>query len=667
MKKIIHIIFYLSLMMVSVSLLSTTAYSDPAKLKVGFVVGMPPYQFLDSNQNPVGVHIDILNAIIAETDIEIEYIAKQSKSECLDAYNKGQLDIVLGALLSDRTGYYGYTTSEISSSTLFMLASKEFLANNPHFSEGGHVAAFEYGTASYYLITSLGANRYIVSRNQEDVVESALNKGADLIIGVKDSILYQLKQKSVEDDYVIVHTNLDTISYGMVVREGDAVLLNFINSGIAALRASPDYEKILNKWIEQDDRSNWAVFIMQYLFIIVLIALAVVAYIIISYNVNKLLKKQVGKKTYELSRANMELEKRIHQIEMESNLRNKIVELSPSAIIIFNYEFKITFVNTAAKAMLYNETGLYGENLLETPVYGDIVKPLFKNVFEPGFFLENQKYTMTLDDESRTFTCSIVQISEYDQITGALLTVVDITGEEIEKQKSIEKEKNKALSRLVAGIAHEIRNPLMSIHTFASLIKTRGEEKEFQTDFAEFIPRETSRINKLVQGLIDYAKPVNGEIERVQISEIINNCLYLVNTMRKTNRISLETDIDSNLIIMANKNQIQQVIINIILNSLESIEEKIGLNPDIIPLKVRIEAFAKKSNAIIRITDQGMGMNKEKIKKCTEPFFTTKKSGTGLGLVLTKQYVEENGGVLTIESKEFEYTTIILTFRRVDK
>jgi len=644
------------------------AHAVKTKLKVAFVTGLPPYQFLDEAQNPVGMHIDILNAIARDNNLIIEYIPMRSKRESIEAFKNGKVDLVLGTLLSDKASYNGYTTSEISSSTLYMIASNDFLEMNPDLSDGSYVAVFEYGTASYYLVSTLGATRYVVTGNQEEVMEVAKKERADLIVGVKNSILYQLSQESIEDNFTTIHDHMDTISYGMVVREGNSILLHLLNNGIASLRSNPEYEKIRNKWIIKEDPDYWKDIVKPYINILVLIALCSGIYIMVSAHINKLLKKQVAKKTSELSEANSELEKRLHQIEVESDLRNRIIEVSPGGMVLFDRSFHITFMNSGALSLAKIEQDPVGQNLLNFPVLGEILKPLSDHVFKGGYALENQTYRLIANDEMRTFRCNIAQILEYGKIAGALFTVVDVTGEEIEKQKVFEKEKNRALSRLVAGIAHEIRNPLMSIRTFATLINTRGDEKEFQNDFAEFVPRETDRIHRLIQGLIDYAKPVKGDVEEVLVRDIINDCLYLTQTMKKTKQIKLETDIDDNLRIRVNSNQIRQVIINIILNSLESMEKRLTLYPNSISesLVMKIRAHPHKSSAVITITDQGMGMNEKKLKKCTEPFFTTKEKGTGLGLALSKQYIEENGGTLLIESKELDYTSIQLIFRRVN-
>ncbi|KUO71889.1 MAG: hypothetical protein APF77_07195 [Clostridia bacterium BRH_c25] len=642
------------------------AYALNEELKVAFVTGLPPYQFLDESQNPVGMHIDILNAIARENDLMIEYIPMKSKRESIEAFNKGKVDLVLGTLLSDKTYYKGSTTSEISSSKLYMIALKDYWETNPNLSNGRAVAVYEYDTVNYYLVSSLGAIRYIVTGNQEEVMEVAKKGRADLIIGVKNSILYQLRQDSIEDKYTTIHNNIDTISYGMIVHENSGNLLHVLNNGIASLRSSSEYEKILNKWIVTDDQDYWKKIVKPYIYFLVFIAFCSMIYIIVSYNINKLLKNQVDRKTGELSAANLELEKRLQQIEAESDLRSRIIEFSLGGMVLVDCSFNIIFINKVALSFARIEQNPVRQNLLDFPVLGEIMKPLSDHIFKGEHSLENQTCRLMTDDETRTFRYNITQTYECGKISGALFTIVDITGEEIEKQKIFEKEKNLALSRLVAGIAHEIRNPLMSIRTFATLINTRGDEKDFQSDFAEFVPRETDRIDMLIQGLIDYAKPVKGDIEEVLVKDIIKDCLYLTKTMKKNKQIELETDIDDHLCITVNSNQIRQVIINIILNSLESMEKRLTLHPDSIskPLIMKISAYAHRSSAVITITDQGMGMDGTKLKKCTEPFFTTKEKGTGLGLALSKQYVEENGGTLVINSKELDYTSIQLIFRR---
>ena len=117
---------------------------------------------------------------------------------------------------------------------------------------------------------------------------------------------------------------------------------------------------------------------------------------------------------------------------------------------------------------------------------------------------------------------------------------------------------------------------------------------------------------------------------------------------------------------MANRDQIKQVLINIILNGMESMREKLADAPER-QLKLTIMLTGENGVSRITIRDEGMGMTQQAIERCMDAFFTTKRAGTGLGLTLSKQYVQENNGQLTISSQPGEFTEICITFRREDQ
>ena len=127
-------------------------------------------------------------------------------------------------------------------------------------------------------------------------------------------------------------------------------------------------------------------------------------------------------------------------------------------------------------------------------------------------------------------------------------------------------------------------------------------------------------------------------------------------------RIRLELQIEDNLYVQVNKDQLKQILMNILLNSIESMKEKLLTTDGILTLS--ITAGSEANCIMIQIRDEGTGMSPEQLDRCTEIFFTTKRAGTGLGLALSKQYIEENGGHFHIESQQGVYTSIKLLFAR---
>ena len=127
----------------------------------------------------------------------------------------------------------------------------------------------------------------------------------------------------------------------------------------------------------------------------------------------------------------------------------------------------------------------------------------------------------------------------------------------------------------------------------------------------------------------------------------------------------METKQDEDLQIHVGKNQIKQALINIIMNAIESMEKKLKEQPELAGhLTLRVSTAAEGDRVLITISDEGCGMNEKELRRCTDPFFTTKTKGTGLGLAVSKSYIEENGGILFIDSREREYTRITLEFPR---
>ena len=265
--------------------------------------------------------------------------------------------------------------------------------------------------------------------------------------------------------------------------------------------------------------------------------------------------------------------------------------------------------------------------------------------------------------ELHTYHCNVLPVDNEGVGGALLLTVSDITKEEQMKRLAFEKEKNSALNRMVAGIAHEIKNPLMSIRTFATLLTTRRGDQQVQDMFAEFVPDEVDRISTLIDGLLNYAKPSKGEVAFVNIGKIIKECSYLTQPVADKGYIEVEVLTEQDLIIQADKNQIKQVLINLILNAIESMEKKIERGEQgKPPMVLKIEARTLENEAVITMLDQGCGMSEKEVQRCIDPFFTTKATGSGLGLALSKNYIEKNGGKLLIESRQNEYTKITIKF-----
>ena len=243
------------------------------------------------------------------------------------------------------------------------------------------------------------------------------------------------------------------------------------------------------------------------------------------------------------------------------------------------------------------------------------------------------------------------------------MSIDDITEKLKLQQKIFNEDKNLALNQMIAGIAHEIRNPFMSIKTFIELIPLKINNKNFQKQLTEIVPKEVDRVDNLIRNLIDYSKPEDNIKENIDLFEIIKSSIALIEPTLKQNKINLIIEKEGRHIVYADKDQLKQVFINILLNGYDSMIEKKRLNENA-EMNMYIKLWVDKDYSVIQIKDEGIGMTEEQIERATEPFYTNKSQGTGLGLYLTKQFVEENGGTILIESSLSEFSQITLKFRR---
>ncbi len=239
------------------------------------------------------------------------------------------------------------------------------------------------------------------------------------------------------------------------------------------------------------------------------------------------------------------------------------------------------------------------------------------------------------------------------QNAGNVLVIKDITEqkERAELEKLLmQSEKLFTLGKLAAGVAHEINNPLttISLHTQIMLKKTRDEKTNNRL---EIINRETNRAARIVKRLLEFAHQSEPKISSLDINREIDNVLNVLEP--QLDRTKITTDLEPLPLIMADGEQIQQVIMNMLTNSIQSITT----DGEII-----IKTAAKNDHIEISITDNGCGISHDNIGRIFDPFFTTKipGEGTGLGLSICYGIIKKHNGSIDVKSEVGTGTTFTI-------
>ncbi len=257
----------------------------------------------------------------------------------------------------------------------------------------------------------------------------------------------------------------------------------------------------------------------------------------------------------------------------------------------------------------------------------------------------------------------IIPSTGHDEIT-QLTRSLNRMAEQLKSLMSarIQMEKKVTQGDFATGVAHEIRNPLATIKVCLQSLPLSSNNAQ-ATELKQLMLEEIDRINQLIQNLLDYSKPPKPLTHQIDCSALLQRVLILVEPLAKEHSIALTLKTSDQTQCKADPEQLHQVIMNLLLNSIEALS---GTEHG----QIHLHCYQQNDKAVITVTDNGPGISETDQKKVMEPFFTTKTSGTGLGLAISARLVELNNGQLSLSSRGADQTsnqldsgtTAILTF-----
>jgi two-component system sensor histidine kinase HydH len=223
----------------------------------------------------------------------------------------------------------------------------------------------------------------------------------------------------------------------------------------------------------------------------------------------------------------------------------------------------------------------------------------------------------------------------------------------------IRSEKLAALGQLAAGIAHEIRNPLTSINILIHSLRQNISSGESRSEDFKVIEEEIHRINEIVDQFLRFAKPAPPHLERTEVTSIFEEILQLLRPQMEKLRISVEKDFRPVPLITIDNEQMKQVILNLLMNSIQAMPEG-G--------QFRLEGEVSKDGQWVELSirDSGVGIPPEDMDKLFDPFFSTKEGGIGLGLSIAHRIIDQHHGKIEVTSNPNE-GTIFTVYLPIDQ
>ncbi|RFU67535.1 sporulation kinase [Peribacillus saganii] len=242
-----------------------------------------------------------------------------------------------------------------------------------------------------------------------------------------------------------------------------------------------------------------------------------------------------------------------------------------------------------------------------------------------------------------------------------LLTVVFLI-ESINQQLSLRKElqrteKLNGINQLAASVAHEVRNPMTAVRGFLQLMSGDDNLNDVHRNYVNISLQELDRAQSIISDYLSLAKPHNQALTIINISNEVKKTIELMTSYSNIQNISIHTSIQGELYIKGNKDEIKQVLVNIMKNGIEAMPSGGTLS---------VILFEEVGMVSIEIIDNGMGMNYETLKNLGTPFYSTKEKGTGVGLTISYNLIESMKGKIMVNSEIGKGTHFIIKFPSVD-
>lgn len=342
------------------------------------------------------------------------------------------------------------------------------------------------------------------------------------------------------------------------------------------------------------------------------------------------------------------LENNIVEITKLQNYTRNIVDSIDSGVLVTDTNLLVTALNREGEKILGVRDAI-GSNV-STIFDGNIIDILNQTKLQKFKYID-VKTVIKVEDEEKYLKLTVSPLLNIlDKIQGLVIVIQDYSNEKYLETQTARADRLSAVGELASGIAHEIRNPMGIIKTISQTLQEE-EDRDSIVEGLAIIVKEIDRANKVIQTLLNFARPDSNRIEEVNINELIDEVLLIINKYALNKRIQISFDYDKDLIIMGDKEKLKQVFINVILNSIQSMGDggTVSINTEV-----------SDSGVNISFKDTGAGITKENLSKIFNLFFTTKEQGTGLGLAVSNRIIQDHNGYITIDSIVNKGTLVVI-------
>ncbi|MEO5377201.1 MAG: ATP-binding protein [Magnetococcus sp. DMHC-6] len=350
----------------------------------------------------------------------------------------------------------------------------------------------------------------------------------------------------------------------------------------------------------------------------------------VAYLVTALLGGALAEKAMGLQRA---VERQKDSLANMASLNQQIIEAMPYGLISVNTQGIIRSINGEVERIL----GLNLPLLLNHPL--KTILPAFNWMVQKA---NRQPVYLEIVHQDKILGVNLSLLTDHQQeMIGSLIVIRDLSQQKELERELAKREKLALTGRMAAYVAHEIRNPLASILSAAQMLPLR-EEPEFRRRLRDIILEEIGRLNQLISDFLFFSRTPDPEIKKVVLLDFFNEMKsVLQGDPRWSGDRLLQLEVDATHEVFFDPAQLRQVFWNVLINAIQATEP---------PLRVRVASQQQNDKIYVFVEDNGPGILPELLESVFEPFFTTRSTGTGLGLAVVAHCMRLNRGSIELRN-----------------
>lgn len=610
-------------------------------LKVGVPKYSPPFSFVDREPREVrGFCVDLAKLLAGNIGAGVEFYA-MSDARLLEALRGREIDLINGIMA--KAGIH----KELNTIETGIMIDRKFFVNSQCLTVTcykdlpGHTIAIEKGRRPPAFLPGRDSIRLLEAGSQQEAL--AMVDSGDAHVYISDcslTTLYIIQKKGFKNIKEI-GMPIETVPLSIAVRANNPELLTTLSFALGKIMENKSYDVIHKKWLGQGIQyAAWNDYIKYVLGIVGATGLVLLASIFWNF----MLKKKVQRVTEDLKRSEQKYK--------------DLIESSPDMIHLISRDGNIKMVNRIALQHLgYTDNEICSlklQDLIKSEQQRDAVS-FVDSVFVKGF--SNSEFVFVSKEGNRLHmevVATTVTGFDGDEPMACCFSR-DLTERKRLEEDLIQSDRLAIMGQMAAGIAHEINNPLGIILSNADDVLHNELGPESTKESLKSIERNALRAGKIIEDLLSFTRPSPPEKVPIDIIELIEESMLFLKQKIRQKGIKLKKEFPGeSVVFQGDENLIQQVLINLVLNSIQATQEG-----GTIIIRLGVKGTGAERRVVLQVEDNGSGIAEEDLPRIFDPFFTSRKEkGFGLGLFTSRIIVEKHHGTLKAKSKVGKGTTM---------